>query len=66
VAGSIVSKSKFATIGALRAVSGGLDVSLEDGLGIEAQQFVLLGDKQDPREGLDAFLEKREPEFADR
>jgi enoyl-CoA hydratase/carnithine racemase len=66
LAGSIVSKSGFATMGALRAVSGGLDVSLEEGLAIEAQQFVLLGDKQDPREGLDAFLEKRQPRFADR
>ena len=66
LARKIVTKSQFATFGALRAVSEGLEVPLEEGLAIEAQQFVILADKRDPREGLDAFLEKRQPQFRDR
>lgn len=66
LARKIATKSKFAVAGALRAVGEGLDLPLAEGLRIEAHQFVVLADKTDPREGLDAFLEKRQPHFLDR
>ncbi|MDY7080282.1 MAG: enoyl-CoA hydratase-related protein [Chloroflexota bacterium] len=65
LARKIVSKSKFPTAAALKAISEGLQVSIEEGLRIEAEQFVVLSEKQDPREGLGAFLEKRQPQFKD-
>ncbi|MCK4451831.1 MAG: enoyl-CoA hydratase/isomerase family protein, partial [Anaerolineae bacterium] len=66
LARKIVSKSKFPAAAALRAVSEGLQVSIEEGLKIEAEQFVILAEKEDPLEGLSAFLEKRQPQFKDR
>jgi len=66
LARKIVSKSKFPTAAALRAVTEGLAVSIEEGLKIEAQQFVILKEKEDPLEGLGAFLEKRQPRFQDK
>ncbi len=65
LARKIASKSKFPTAAALQAISEGLELSIEDGLKIEAEQFVVLKDKQDPIEGIDAFLEKRAPQFRD-
>ena len=66
LARKIVTKSAVSIGAALRAVHEGLQAPLEEGLKIEAQQFVILADKEDPREGLDAFLEKRPAEFRDR
>jgi enoyl-CoA hydratase/carnithine racemase len=66
LARKIVSKSKFPTAAALRAISEGLELSIEEGLELEAEQFVVLRDKEDPREGLSAFLEKRPPQFKDK
>ena len=65
LARQIASKSRFPIAAALRAITGGLAVPIEEGLKIEADQFVVLADKEDPREGLSAFLEKRQPEFKD-
>jgi enoyl-CoA hydratase len=45
------------------AVYRGLEGSLEAGLGIEADLFATLASSEDRREGLNAFLEKRKPEF---
>ena len=61
----IASQSKFPIAAALRAITEGLAVPIEQGLRIEADQFAILADKKDPREGLDAFLEKRQPQFRD-
>lgn len=66
LARKIVSKSKFPIAAALRAVSEGLEVTIEEGLSIEADQFVGLADTEDIREGVSAFLEKRQPEFKDK
>ena len=65
LARKIASKSRFPTAAALRAISEGLELSIEQGLKLEAEQFVLLKEKQDPIEGIDAFLEKRPPQFED-
>ena len=66
LARKIVSKSKFPIAAALQAITEGLAVSIEEGLKIEMDQFVILGEKEDPREGLSAFLEKRQPQFKDK
>ena len=65
LARKIVSKSKFPVAATLRAVTEGLEVTVEEGLEIEKKQFVGLADTEDIREGLSAFLEKRQPEFKD-
>ena len=66
LARKIVSKSKFPVAAALRAITEGLAVPIEDGLKIEADQFVGLADTEDIHEGVSAFLEKRQPQFKDK
>jgi enoyl-CoA hydratase/carnithine racemase len=53
----------LATAAIKRAVHEGADMSLEQGLGLEAELIEELFHSQDAREGLHAFVEKRDPEF---
>lgn len=46
-----------------RAVYEGAEMTLEQGLGLEAELMDELFHTQDAREGLHAFVEKRDPEF---
>jgi enoyl-CoA hydratase len=48
----------------LEAVDQGLDMTLEEGLNLEANHFGLLAATQDMREGMAAFLEKRDAKFS--
>jgi enoyl-CoA hydratase/carnithine racemase len=66
LARKIASKSRFPIAATLRAVTRGLEVPVEEGLEIEKEQFVGLAESEDIREGINAFLEKRQPEFKDR
>ncbi len=47
----------------IEAVDQGLEMSLEEGLLLEANHFGLLASTADMREGMQAFLEKREANF---
>ena len=48
---------------ALEAIDRGYDTTLDDGLLLEANHFGLLSATEDMREGMNAFLEKREAKF---
>jgi len=62
----IASKGQAAVRLALQAIEEGLEQSLEDGLAIEFRAFGQVAETQDCREGVTAFLEKRQPQFRDR
>jgi enoyl-CoA hydratase len=62
----ILAQGPLAVRLALEAVDRGLDMTLEDGLLLEANHFGLLAATRDMREGLTAFLEKRAPRFEGR
>ncbi len=49
-----------------RAVCSGLEVPFSEGLSIEREMQQQLFESSDAREGLDAYIEKRKPEFAGR
>ncbi len=66
LARKIASKGQLAVRAALRAVTHGAELALQEGLRQEAQLFAYLCDSDDKREGVQAFLEKRQPQFKDR
>ncbi len=52
-----------AVAASLTAIRNGLDLSLEDGLKVEAKLFSAACGTAEMREGTSAFLEKRDPDF---
>jgi len=62
----IASKGQVAVRTALRAIHQGEAVGLAEGLTIEARLFGDLCESEDKKEGLSAFLEKRQARFKDR
>lgn len=59
----ILSMGPLAVAAALEAVDRGLEMSLDEGQLLEANHFGLLAASADMREGMAAFLEKREAKF---
>lgn len=66
LARKIAGKGGVAIAQALLAIEEGMDLPLDQGLAKEAQAFVKVSESADSREGVRAFLEKRQPQFADR
>ena len=66
LAGEIAANGPVAVRHAKAAVNKAQDVDLASGLEYEADQFALLFATEDAREGMGAFVEKREPEFKGR
>jgi enoyl-CoA hydratase len=62
----ILSMGPLAVRLALEAVDQGLEMTLDEGLLLEANHFGLLAATRDMKEGLTAFLEKRTPKFEGR
>lgn len=63
LAAKILAAGPLAVRHTLEAVGRGLDVSLEEGLRLEADLFGLCFATEDMKEGTSAFLEKRAPRF---
>ena len=66
MAKKIAGHGRLAIQAAVAAVQGGLERPLAEGLALEADRFGRLAETYDMREGLSAFLEKRQPQFQDR
>ncbi len=66
LAAKIAGKSAVDTTAALTAIRVGLDACLEEGLAAEREQLAKVVSSDDAREGIMAFLEKREAKFSDR
>ncbi|WP_296713775.1 crotonase/enoyl-CoA hydratase family protein [Rhodoblastus sp.] len=62
----IMEKSPLAVAATLGAVTRGLNVSIDEGLAIEAMHFGLVAPTEDIREGISAFLAKRPARFIGR
>lgn len=65
LAKKILSQGQISIAGAIKAINQGLKLTLEEGLALEAKLFGQICQTQDMREGLKAFLEKRQPKFQD-
>lgn len=66
MARKIASKGRAALRTALQAIREGAELDLGDGLALEARLFGGLCETTDKREGMAAFMEKRQPHFVDR
>jgi len=62
-AGIIAGKGKVALRAIKECIGRGLDMDLLDGCYLESEAFGLIGASPDQKEGMNAFLEKRAPEF---
>ncbi|MCP4578718.1 MAG: hypothetical protein GY846_20775 [Deltaproteobacteria bacterium] len=63
MAHEMAAKSPSALKYAKESVCKGMDLTLEQGLRLEADLYFLLHSTEDRREGIEAFREKRTPEF---
>jgi len=63
LARTIAARPPIAIRLAREALKYGVETTLRDGMMVERRNFVLLFDTEDQKEGMQAFLEKREPKF---
>ena len=63
IAQEMASKSPIALRYAKEAINTGMDLTLDQGLHLEADLYMLLHTSQDRSEGIRAFQERRKPEF---
>ncbi|MFQ6083295.1 MAG: enoyl-CoA hydratase-related protein [Candidatus Aminicenantia bacterium] len=63
LAKKIMNNSPIALRYAVEAINNGLEMSLKDGLVLEAELFGLTCGTEDSKEGTRAFLERRKPQF---
>ncbi len=66
LAKKIASKGGVAMTAALNAIHTGIGLSLKDGLALEADSVTRLVGTEDAKEGITAFLSKRQPVFKDK
>ena len=66
LANSILAGGPIAARYAKEAVGNGMDVSLGQGLGLEADLNIILQSTSDRAEGIQSFLQRREPKFTGR
>lgn len=66
LAKKIAGKSAVAVRAALRAIREGTGKPLAEGQALESELFGMVCESADKREGVSAFLEKRQPKFLDR
>jgi len=66
LAAKLANKSAVGTAAALTAIRVGLDACLQEGLAAEREQLAKVVASDDAREGITAFLEKREAKFSDK
>jgi len=62
-ASSIAKKGQIAVRAIVEAVMKGSKLSLEEGLKLESTLFGKIAETHDKREGIEAFLQKRKPQF---
>ncbi len=63
---AVLANGPLAVALCIEAIDRGLEMSLEEGLVLEANHFGLLAASEDMTEGMKAFLEKRAPSFKGR
>jgi enoyl-CoA hydratase/carnithine racemase len=63
LAASIIEKSPVAVRACLASVTRGINLSIDEGLAVEANQFAQIVHTHDIREGINAFLERRPAHF---
>ena len=66
LAAKIANKSAVGVAATLTAIRAGLDACLPEGLAAEREQLAVVIASADAREGISAFLEKREAKFQDK
>ncbi len=66
LAKKIASKGAVAVAKAIDSINNGLDMTLEKGLEYESKKFGEACDTDDMKEGVSAFVEKRQPVFTDK
>jgi enoyl-CoA hydratase/carnithine racemase len=60
---AILKNGPVAVAAALEVMQHGLDMPLEEAILLEANAFGVVSATEDMKEGLNAFLEKRKPQF---